>query len=128
VYRTSEKYHHNASALFRVLVPPPNDADPKRWLTPRDLDAAGAAIDSAIAPLPRAQSRRSDAGLIADEFRNASAILRYAIEMTRGEIRPGGESVEPLIAEHRRLWLARNRPGGLEDSVNRLSKTVNPVR
>jgi hypothetical protein len=26
--------------------------------------------------------------------------------------------LRPLIAEHRRLWLARNRPGGLEDSVS----------
>jgi hypothetical protein len=28
--------------------------------------------------------------------------------------------VERIIAEHRRLWRARNREGGLEDSVARL--------
>ncbi len=26
---------------------------------------------------------------------------------------------EPTIAEYRRLWLARNRPGGLDDSTGR---------
>jgi hypothetical protein len=26
-------------------------------------------------------------------------------------------AIEPVIAAHRRLWLERNRPGGLSDSV-----------
>jgi hypothetical protein len=32
------------------------------------------------------------------------------------------EDLTRLIDEHRRLWLARNRSGGLEDSVGRLSE------
>ena len=29
-----------------------------------------------------------------------------------------------IIAEHKRLWLARNRPGGLPESVGRLTKLL----
>jgi len=128
VYRACSKNNNNGSALFRVLVPPPNDNDPKRHLTPHDLDAAAAAIDAAVAPLSKAQSQRSDAGLVADEFRNAAAVLRRAIAMAQGASRDGGESLRALVTEHRRLWLARNRPGGLGDSADRLAKQANPVR
>lgn len=33
-------------------------------------------------------------------------------------------SLEPLIAEHRRLWLKRNRMGGLSDSTARMKKVL----
>ena len=32
------------------------------------------------------------------------------------------EDMQAIIAEYRQLWLARNRPGGLEDSVGRLER------
>jgi hypothetical protein len=31
------------------------------------------------------------------------------------------QDLREIIEEHKRLWLARNRPGGLSDSVLRLS-------
>jgi hypothetical protein len=30
--------------------------------------------------------------------------------------------MQALIGEYRQLWLARNRPGGLEDSAGRLER------
>ncbi len=36
--------------------------------------------------------------------------------------------LEPLIAEYRRLWLARSRPGGLDDSVGRLEELLESYR
>ena len=32
--------------------------------------------------------------------------------------------VQAWVAEHQRLWLARNRPGGLKDSVARMEKII----
>jgi hypothetical protein len=34
------------------------------------------------------------------------------------------EELKAITAEHRRLWLARNRPGGLKDSARRLEKVI----
>lgn len=125
VYRVCFKNNRNGSALFRVLVPPPSDAHPERSLTPPELDAADAAIDAAAAPLRHSRSRRSDAALIVDEFRNAAAILHHAVDLARAKLagvndETSAQRAQDLASEHRRLWLARNRPGGLVDSVRRL--------
>jgi hypothetical protein len=121
VYRRCSKPINNASALFRVLVPAPAEAHPEHSLTMESLSACESAIHSAIAPLNAAQSARPDAALIADEFRNAAAMLLHSIQLARAKL----ESVDhpradAIIKEHRRLWLARNRPGGLEESASRL--------
>ena len=66
--------------------------------------------------------------LIEDEIRNGARMLIYGCRRGRRRIDPSSESAgslrkdwEYMCDEHRRLWLARNRPGGLEDSVNRLA-------
>jgi hexosaminidase len=68
-----------------------------------------------------------DAALVADEFRNAAAILKFACDMGRRELNCGNRSankMSAIVAEHGRLWFARNRPGGLEDSVRRLENAA----
>jgi hypothetical protein len=108
----------NGSALFRVVVPPPSDPHPEKGLTEQGLNAAEAAISAAMEHLDDSQN------LILDEFRNAAAMLRLGVETARRRLNfasRGGPEISDIIAEHRRLWLARNRPGGLEDSVTRLS-------
>jgi hexosaminidase len=116
VYRVFAKNNHNGSPLFRVLVPPPNDAHPEQSVTAAELDAAEAAIAQAIAPLAGSRSRRIDAATVVAEFQHAAAILQHAIGLAQGGARSQGEE---LVAEYRRLWLARNRPGGLDDSMRR---------
>jgi hypothetical protein len=112
LYRTIGKPNFNGSALFRLLVPPPSDSSPERAWTAADLDAADAAITSI--PIP-------GTGLEADEFRNAAATLRLCIAAGRRRLGlPNDFDPAPVVAEHRRLWLARNRPGGLDDSCRRL--------
>jgi hypothetical protein len=32
------------------------------------------------------------------------------------------QELKPLLERHRALWLARNRPGGLDDSARRLER------
>jgi len=81
------------------------------------LNAAEAAISAAMDHLNDSQN------LIRDEFRNAAAMLQLGVETARRRLNfasRGGLNVSDIIVEHRRLWLARNRPGGLEDSVVRL--------
>lgn len=101
----------------------------KLWepITKGEYDDAEARIDAALARLPAADMDRADAELIAAEIRNAAAMLRHACRVGRFRLnvepmRPSelAADVRSILAEHRRLWLARNRPGGLEDSTRRL--------
>lgn len=97
---------------------------------PEEYDAIDAALDALMARLDRSGSRRPDAALIAAELRNSVALVRVLAadararlagdgsiasvdDTTRAELRT---RLEPVITEHERLWLERNRPGGLRES------------
>jgi hypothetical protein len=117
VYQSIGKPNSNGSAIFRLLVPSPMDAHPEAGLTAENLDDAAAAIDAATAPL-------TGDGLDCDELRQSASVLRWSLNVGRRRLNlpaRGADGLEPVISEHRRLWLARNRPGGLADSVRRLA-------
>jgi len=119
LYQAIGKLAPNSSALFRVLVPGLAGKDETEGLTPDAIANAEAAIDRSLASLAVVEMQGPEAGLINAEFRNAAAMLRLACQLARKQ-QPDATLLEQVIAEHRRLWLARNRPGGLEDSVARL--------
>jgi hexosaminidase len=122
VYQVCGKANVNGSALFRLLVIPPNDAHPEKGMSEEGFKAAEAAIDSAIALL-RKSTYTGESKLIADEFENAAKMLLLSISIGREKLGlPMGREVQrgTIIEEHRRLWLARNRAGGLDDSVKRI--------
>ena len=65
----------------------------------------------------------------------AARMIRHTCRLGRARLiearkgrRPRLSSLIPemrsIIAEHRRLWLERSRPGGLSDSVGRLEKLM----
>ncbi|MCI0350262.1 MAG: hypothetical protein L0Z53_12630, partial [Acidobacteriales bacterium] len=67
-----------------------------------------------------------DADLIKREFATAAQMLRHGAKRALSQLE-SAEDKQALLAdlaaieaEYRRNWLARNRPGGLEDSVARL--------
>jgi hypothetical protein len=89
-------------------------------------------IDAVIAPLDTAQMTRSDAALVKREFAQAARMLKHGAN--RGLFMLGDSSVtkEALQAElgaiedeYRKLWLSRNRPGGLSDSAAKLALARN---
>jgi hypothetical protein len=41
-----------------------------------------------------------------------------------GRRRQLAAELEPMVDRHRQLWLARNRPGGLPDSVGQLERLL----
>ncbi|HWQ15119.1 MAG TPA: glycoside hydrolase family 20 zincin-like fold domain-containing protein [Roseiflexaceae bacterium] len=131
VYRHVGFEPHNSSALFWVLQELPGVAGTQWQLPPLTFDAALAAIDAAMQPMARARMRRPDAAQIAQEYELVARLLRHACR--RGQFMaepegPGGqarrrlldEDMREIIREYERLWLARNRPGGLPDSLARL--------
>jgi hypothetical protein len=80
--------------------------------------------------LDRARPRRDDGALILDELRNSVALVTVMCMDGRARLEGDGtiagmppatrrrlaEALRPLIVEHERLWSARNRLGGIEDS------------
>lgn len=128
----------NSSPLFWLLMLPgglPVRRQGKGTLTPEALEKTLDYLDTTLAPLAQAQMQRADAKLIQDEFRQVGDLLRFAAKLglervALGQDRPVQElpqaarsrlaqALRPLIAEQRRLWLARSRAGGLDDSAGR---------
>lgn len=79
-----------------------------------------------------------DAKLLRDEFYNAIRIMEYtcscALYKSGNYIGNKQEHIEYLrelqnvfLPEHERVWLARNRKGGLEESVRRMKKVDMPL-
>jgi hexosaminidase len=123
----------NVSALVLPLYWPQLIAGrwPLKGAQADEYEAVGAELAACRATLGRATPRRSDGALVLDELRNAIDLV--SILARDGRLRMEGDGnlasipaadrslladdLGPVIAEHSRLWLARNRPGGLPDSL-----------
>ena len=114
----------NASLLFHLL----HKKDLAPWLTQLPagaLERTACRLDEVLAPLGRARLRRADAGLIRAEFASAARMVRHGLRRAAG--RPARElagNMQDILAEYRRLWLARNSSGGLADSCRVLEERL----
>ncbi|MBI5669248.1 MAG: family 20 glycosylhydrolase [Chloroflexi bacterium] len=84
-------------------------------------------IDRVMEPLEQAQMARPDAALMKDEFRLAADLLRHGAKRLLLIVGDTSISKAHLCAEleelqirYRTIWLARNRPGGLAESIGRM--------
>lgn len=136
----------NGTALFYLLafaheaLPHPRI----EALSAGGLERAEAAIDEALGGLANARSRRADGERIAAELRWAGDLLACAARLGRARLGAGernalgelpgatraalSKELLDLADRHRALWLARNRPGGLERSVSRLERVASALR
>jgi hypothetical protein len=100
-------------------------------LTIDDLLGVEQTLADAVRRLERARPGRPDGALVLDELRAGAALVGLLCRDARARLEADGwlasvpdsrrqelaADLDPLIETHRRLWLARNRPGGLDDSV-----------
>jgi len=130
VYLSSNFHLPNGSPFFWAVFAGPDHAKRFTSVTAEEFTAAQAAIASAMSPLSKARMSCPDGNLIADEFKFAADLLTHACQ--RGQFLLERASHDPnilhndikrLTAEHQRLWLARNRAGGLPDSARRMDQT-----
>ncbi len=88
------------------------------------------ALDAIVPLLEQARMRRPDAEVIRREFNQTVQLVRFACQRAILAAEPEGEQraamctqlaeeLEFLKAEHASVWLERNRPGGLKDSLAR---------
>jgi hexosaminidase len=124
-YRRAGGKLHNASHLFNILRQPAGAALPES-VTPRSLRDARALIEAAAEPLDRARMDRHDAALVRDELANTVRLLLAACDRGLGSAVGAGTAGEArtILAEYRRLWLARNRVGGLHESAGALAAAL----
>ena len=145
VYQIPEIVAHNSSFMFNSYGASLEEMRGGRYsdsLTPgarailkddlalkEKLQAALDTVDSVMAPLNRAQMAAPDAELIKREFTLAAQMLRHGVKRTllqlpRSALRRADMAAEldAIEAEFRALWLARSRPGGLEESMARLDQ------
>jgi hypothetical protein len=138
-YREAGSLRANASVLFWSLIKPERLFAPA-GVTQQTLESTLRYVERVSEPLLRARPGSAEGELSARELGWASDLLCFACRLgilrcslqdrdalgtlpleQRAEL--AGELRE-LIARHRTLWLARNRPGGLEDSASRLEATL----
>jgi hypothetical protein len=116
---------HNAAVLFRLLSPRP-DERLLAGITAEALAGAEAELRDLRAELSLAPCARPDAGLIREELDFAARGLLLGCARARALLdrrAPPGFDAElaAWMDTHRRLWLARHRPGGLADSLARMA-------
>jgi hexosaminidase len=89
-------------------------------LDPEKIRAARDQITAIVKRMIDANIQRVDADQIEAEIENARDLLLAACDVFTNS--PARERLRGVIEEYKRLWLLRNRPGGLIDSVARLEK------
>jgi hypothetical protein len=125
VYRIPRHVPGNGSALFWAIAQAPDHfRNEYATTTVAEFEQAQAAIEAAAGTIELFRSRRPDADLLTREWRLAAELLRHgvrhgltALGAVPAETVP--DAREALVPEYEAVWLARNRPGGLADSVSR---------
>jgi hypothetical protein len=112
----------NASVLFHLL----HKLDLAPWLAKLPagaLEKTAQRLDEIMASLARAHMRGAEAALVRDEFALVAQLLRHGLRRGATGVE-NADDLRALLAEHRRVWLARNRPGGLADSQRPLRERL----
>ena len=124
----------NASILFRIVLMPEGEIKIPETVTEATLADTIGWIDGVMSRLSRARMACPDAGLVADEFANTARMLRHAclrgalfrcgtLAQAENRLRLAAD-INLILGEHQSLWLARNRVGGLKDSVRNLEQRL----
>jgi hypothetical protein len=120
------------STVYYHIVNGGDKLSPK--LTVESLQATIDEIDRVLGALPNAKMQRPDASLIAREFTMTGALMKFTCHLGQERIKANRCTIDklpvearqklaaelaPLLPDYRRLWVARNRTGGLRESVGR---------
>ena len=130
VYKTAFKENpgRNASSLARLLLFPDAFTKDYKGLDKKNLRQAENDLKKIVSSISKAMPETDDAKLLKKEIIHAAKILIHAchrgILICEGK-KAGAEmlkEIRELKGRHQEIWLARNRPGGLQDSLARFTK------
>lgn len=139
-YELIAKKPGNCTVLWQQLSRPMDDLSVVDGVTADELERAAAVAEAAKNALTGVDIRRADAELVLAELRNAADMLTLAARLgavrlatkngadMSGEKTAAAKQLAAIISEHERLWLARNKPGGLSDSVTKLRVRLDELK
>ncbi len=129
LYRETGVELRNKTVLFRVMQAALDDATALDGLTPAAIQRVRRRLDQ-IRRRTRGQfGQTAEARLVGDELSATVRTLRHACDRAdimfriarKRDVRPVlrrmKTDIRKIMRDHRRLWRARNRPGGLSDSM-----------
>ena len=136
VYRLAGYEPSNQSALFAMLQQDLNVIASHPRLDAEAMLRCLERIDEVMENMQEERMTRPDASLVRDEYRMTARLLQHACQ--RGLLAVGhasapapallAEDLQDIIKDYRKIWLKRNRPGGLADSVRRFQKILEEYR
>lgn len=117
----------NKTPLFVAMHGDWLDPASTKGLTPRNIDAMLARLKHLHQSALTIRLKGADSTLVRRELILTIFVLRHAVLRARAALNPRSLAtaarhlhvdLRRIMAEHRRLWLARNRPGGLASSLS----------
>jgi hypothetical protein len=128
VYRACKEPLANGSRLFWTLLGGPQFRNRFENVSTMEYAAAETRVAEIMSRLGSARMINPDLTLVHEELIFVGHMMSHASR--RGAYLKGDEGripaaemardLQQIIETHRKVWLARNRPGGLSDSVGRL--------
>ncbi|MFX1282977.1 MAG: glycoside hydrolase family 20 zincin-like fold domain-containing protein [Promethearchaeota archaeon] len=135
----------NNSSLFLILIFSNNEFSELvlENISIEELQKAHIFIDKTIKSLDFVNMEREDAELVKQEFQWAADILKFSCDLGIARLEIGikeplrkipeekrnklHKKLHQLIMQHKKIWLSRNRSGGLSDSIDRLKKLLQRI-
>ena len=108
-----------------------------KTLTIENLQKTEAAIDEAMAIFLKGKPQCEDAEIVIEEIIQASNLAKHSVHFGIERLKVADRQtksiplekrkalaaeLKPLIENHKKIWVKRNRPGGLDDSAGRMQK------
>jgi len=133
VYRTlDDQKHHNGAVMVRALLFPLAQIPEQKWLTsPINAQKVRAAMDHMQTLAARLDEAHPADPLIIREYKLAVALWLHGAKRLLMVVDSAAYTkaamlaeLEPLRTEYEAVWLARNRRGGLRDSLVRLDRLI----
>jgi hypothetical protein len=135
----------NANVCGRLLASPNLSFENESWdrLTVEGLERTKEKLADLERRLLEASMLTRDAALVLDEFLNGIELSRHACNLGIARLQADGaeisgipiekrreleDELEPIISDFKRIWLIRNRPGGLEDSAGRFERLLDQYK
>ena len=142
-YQTCGARSRNGTLLAQLYFLPLENDWPMQRVRAGGFEDTSAELAATVARIDASRMRRADAQQIADEYACAvemadvGAVIgaaKYArvngagVTKLRAAYKRAAKRLDAIVPEYERLWLARNRPGGMRDSVWRIASMASQLR
>ena len=134
VYQLLPSQLQNSTSFYRTLFwDMVNPADVLAGNTPGDFKKCARRFDDLESQITTLQPQVPDASLIKDELSITISMARHGTHRLLSSVGQGPKrsilcnDLQEIIARYETLWLQRNRPGGLRESVGRLCTSLDPL-